>query len=60
MYRCADADERSEQKSKIKGISHSSGIRNSVAPVVVLPSAGLSPRAAEIMERVGLLCTERR
>lgn len=28
--------------------------------VHVLPSAGLSPRAAEIMERVGLLCTERR
>lgn len=28
--------------------------------VDVLPSAGLSPRAAEIMERVGLLWTERR
>ncbi len=26
----------------------------------ILPSAGLSPRAAEIMERVGLPCTERR
>lgn len=61
-YRCAAVAEMSELKSNIKHHTFFGGISNIYCYILVhvLPSAGLSPRAAEIIERVGLLWTERR
>lgn len=51
-----------KRRQHIKHHTFFGGVSNSHGnvPVHVLPSAGLSPRAAEIIERVGLLWTERR